>query len=88
MNDQHDTDQKRGLRCDPLYSGEERRMAPQISDDQMEQIADKAAEKAVRKLTDEAYRSIGKSVTEKFFYIVGVLALAGYFWAQSKGWIK
>lgn len=64
------------------------RRAPFISDEQMELIADKAAEKAVRKLTDNAYKSIGKSVTEKFFYIVGVLSLAVYFWAQSKGWVK
>lgn len=62
--------------------------AAHVSDDLIEEIAERAATKAVKKMTDEAYIAIGKSITEKFFYIAGVLCVAGYLWAQSKGLIK
>jgi hypothetical protein len=70
------------------YCGIERRREVHFTDEQIEQIAEKAASKAMSKLTDEAYRAIGKGVTERLFWIVGVLAVAGYFWAQQKGLIK
>ena len=59
-----------------------------FSDEQIEDIAERAATKALSKITDMAYREVGKSVVEKLFYIVGVLAVAGYFYAQSHDWIK
>lgn len=59
-----------------------------LSDAQIEQIAEKAAEKAVAKLTDKVYRDVGKNVIEKLFWIAGVVAVALFFWFQSKGLIK
>lgn len=67
------------------YTGPERRRAPHISDEQLEEIAERAADRAVKKLTDDAYKTIGKSVLDKLFWIVGVLAAAAYFWVQAKG---
>lgn len=66
------------------YTGPERRKEPHLTDEQMDAIAEKAAERAVKKLTDSAYKAIGKSVLEKLFYIVGVLAAAAYFWLEQK----
>lgn len=60
----------------------------QLTDEQIERIAERAAEKAVAKLTDNVYREIGKSVLQKFVYVVGAIAVALFLWLQSKGLIK
>ncbi len=59
-----------------------------LTDAQIEKIAEKAADKAVAKLTDRVYRDVGKSVVQKFVWIVGVASVALFFWLQSKGLIK
>lgn len=59
-----------------------------LTDAQMEKIAERAADKAVAKLTDRVYRDVGKNVIQKLFWIVGVVAAALFFWLQSKGLIK
>lgn len=71
-----------------IYDGEERRRETHISEDQIEKIAERAADKAVAKVTDEVYKLVGKSVLEKLFYIVGAIAVGAYFWMQSKGVVK
>lgn len=60
----------------------------QLTDEQIERIAERAAEKAVAKLTDQVYREVGKNVVQKFFWITGVLAVALYIWAKSRGLIS
>jgi len=70
------------------YAGPERRKEVHFSEEQMDNIAERAAERAMQKLTDEAYKSIGKGLISKLFWVVGVLATAAYFWAQGKGLIK
>lgn len=59
-----------------------------LSDAQIEKIAEKAADKAVAKLTDRVYRDVGKNVVQKFVWFVGVASVALFFWLQSKGLIK
>lgn len=59
-----------------------------LTDAQVEKIAEKAAERAVAKLTDRVYRDVGKNVVQKLFWIIGVVTVALYFWLQSKGLIK
>jgi hypothetical protein len=59
-----------------------------LTDAQVEKIAEKAAERAVAKLTDRVYRDVGKNVVQKLFWIIGVVTIALYFWLQSKGLIK
>lgn len=66
----------------------ERRKELHLSDAHIEQIAERAAVKAMEKLTNQAYMSIGKGVVKKFYLVVGVAATALYFWALGKGWIK
>jgi hypothetical protein len=52
------------------YNGPERR-GP-LSDEQIELIAERAAEKALEKV----YASVGKSVVHKILWLVGAAALA------------
>lgn len=58
------------------YSGEDRRKTPSLSDEQIEHIAQRAAELAVAKMTTEIYASVGKSIVHKIFWGVGVLVTA------------
>ena len=58
----------------------------QFSDEQIELIAEKAAQKAVAKLTEEFYKQVGKSVVDKFLIVLGAATLAGLIWVkQIKG---
>ena len=59
-----------------------------LTDDQIERIAERAAEKAVAKLTDHVYREVGRGVVQKFVWIVGALAVGLFIWAKSQGFIK
>jgi hypothetical protein len=59
-----------------------------LTDAQVEKIAERAADKAVAKLTDRVYRDVGKNVIQKLFWVVGVVAVALFFWLNSKGLIK
>lgn len=70
------------------YVGPDRRRTQHITDELIEEIAERAAARAVEKLTDHAYRAVGKSVVEKICWIVGVLCAGGYLWAQGRGLIK
>lgn len=58
------------------YEGPERRRAPVLTDEQIEHIAQKAAELAVQKMTTEIYASVGKSILHKLFWGIGVVAAA------------
>lgn len=66
----------------------ERRKELQFSDEYIEKIAERAATKAIAELTNGVYRSVGKSVISKFFWVVGGLSTCVYFWAKSKGLLE
>lgn len=59
-----------------------------FSDEQLQQITTEAAKKAVEMMTKDAYAAVGKTVVEKFLYMVGMLTVALGAWGISKGWIK
>lgn len=67
------------------YSGPNRRADIHLSDEQIEKIAEVAAEKAIEKMTSGVYQSIGKTVVERVFYIIGAIALGGYLWLKKEG---
>ncbi len=69
-------------------SQEERRTMNPLSDEQVEEIAERAADKAVAKITAQFYQEVGKGVVSKTFAIIGVVTLAVYFWASAHGLIK
>lgn len=66
------------------YQGPERRQFPQLSDEQIERIAERAAEVALEKV----YTSIGKSVVSKFLWMVGAATLAVAAWLNGSGHLK
>jgi hypothetical protein len=61
------------------YNGPERR-GP-LSDEQIELIAERAAEKALEKV----YASVGKSVVHKILWLVGAAALAAAAYLKGVG---
>lgn len=63
------------------YQGPERRAASVLTEDQLESIAERAAEKALEKV----YASIGKSVIQKFLWVVGAASLAVLAWLKGSG---
>ena len=70
------------------WHGEDRRSHPQLTDEQMELIAERAAEKAVAKMTAQMYQHIGKGVLDKLFLIVGICAVGFAAWLNAKGFLK
>ena len=70
---------------DDEYSGPERRGETYISDEQIEEIAEKAAAKAIEKLTGDVYKAVGKLVVSKFLWIVGASAVGVWIWAKKNG---
>lgn len=54
-----------------------------LSDEQIDAIAEKAADKAVEKMTSYIYQEVGKSVISKLFYIVGALSIGAYVYVKN-----
>ena len=68
-----------------LRREDDRSGCPYLTPEQMEDIAEKAAVRAVQKMTDSMYREIGKGLVKKFLWFVGVVSVALYFWLRDKG---
>lgn len=66
----------------------ERHGCPPLTEEQIEDIAEKAADKAIEKLTNHVYQEVGKNVISKLLWLAGVLTIGIYVWFQSKGLIK
>ena len=62
--------------------------AARLTEEEIEEIAEKAATKALAKMETHLYTMVGKSVLSKPFYVVGMIAVAAYFYLHSNGWIK
>lgn len=60
---------------------------PGIPEEQMQELVEQAAAKAVEKLSAEFYTSVGKTVISRTFFIVGGLAVASVIYLKSKGWL-
>jgi hypothetical protein len=63
------------------YQGPERRAAFPLTEEQLEAIAERAAERALEKV----YASIGKSVVQKILWVAGVAALTVFAWMKGSG---
>lgn len=71
------------------YDGPERRRNPiPLTDEHIERIAEVAADKAVQKMTEGAYKAIGRGVVSKLLWVIGVLTTAAFIWAAKAGWVK
>jgi len=61
------------------------KLVKELSDEQIEEIAERAADKAVAKLTDKVYREVGKGILKKLIWILGALGSALYLWVTKDG---
>lgn len=59
-----------------------------LSDAQLERIAEKAAAKAVEKMTGKMYEEVGRNVVSKGLTILGVIAVSLITYLYGKGVIK
>lgn len=57
-----------------------------LTDKEIEDIAERASDRAIEKLTTMAYLEIGKGVVAKVFKIVGIIAAFGVFYWHDKIW--
>lgn len=76
---------------DEPYNGPERRYHlsnSNLTEDEMEEIAERAAEKAIAKVTQDLYTSIGKAVLTKVVWSVGVAWVALIIWLNAKGFVR
>lgn len=63
---------------------DETRFDVQLSDAQIEAIAERAAEKALQKV----YAEVGKSILTKAAWLVGLVVVGLALWLTGKGFIK
>lgn len=72
-----------------LRREDDRAGCPHLTPEQMEEIADKAAERAavraVELMTNKIYMEVGKSVIKKVTIIIGAAAVALSIWLYGKG---
>jgi tetrahydromethanopterin S-methyltransferase subunit G len=69
----------------------DRRKNPQtvvISELQIEEIAERAADKAVERIVNDVYQQIGKTIVDKMLWLIGVVTLGAFSYALSNGWIS
>lgn len=56
-----------------------------LSEEQLDEIAERAAERAISKLTDHVYLQVGRSVVNKLLWVIGVVFAGAYLWMHNKG---
>ena len=56
-----------------------------LSEEQIAQIAEAAAQRAVAIARDNFYKDVGKSVVSKWFVFIGLGTVAAYAWAKKVG---
>lgn len=78
-----ETDRRnRFRRADDNVSG-----CPYLTPEQIETIAENAAERAVKKMTDNLYKEVGKGVVNKILWVVGIVAVALAAWLHDRGFL-
>lgn len=64
---------------------DDRRATIALTDAEIDTIAEKAAEKAIAKITTQMYVEVGKGVVSKLMYIIGLSAVGLYLFLKQKG---
>jgi len=62
------------------YKGDERRLHPPLTDAMIDTIAERAA----KRVLDNVYREVGKSLMHKAMWALGVLGVAVAMWLSGK----
>lgn len=65
------------------YTGPERRARSHMTEEQIDDIAERAAKKAVSEMTDMVYREVGKGVVKKVLFLVGAAVVGAVIWAKE-----
>lgn len=60
---------------------------PYLTEEQVEEIAERAADRALNKMADQVYREVGKGVVNKALWLIGVIAVGLALWLKSKGFL-
>lgn len=58
------------------------------TEEQLEKFADLVADKALERIQEQTYQSIGKAFLSRIYYILGLVLIGAFFYLQSKGFIK
>ncbi|MBV6447085.1 hypothetical protein [Nitrosomonas sp.] len=61
---------------------------PYLTEEQVEEIAERAAARALNKMADQVYREVGKGVVSKALWLIGVIAVGVAMWLNSKGFLN
>lgn len=67
-----------------MTESEHHSQAVSLTQDQIEEIASRAADKAIERITQHVYQQVGRSVINKLIWIVGSLSVAFYIWFSDK----
>ena len=59
-----------------------------LTQEEIEEIAERGAARAYKKMTTNIFIFVGKGILEKLFYIVGLVAVALFVWLHDKGIFK
>jgi hypothetical protein len=62
------------------YRGKERRVTS-LSEDQLDAIAERAAQKAL----DKIYSEVGQNVVKRLLWVLGVVLISGMIWLARTG---
>ena len=60
---------------------------PYVTEEDVERIAERAATKAVSKITDYVYIEVGKSVLKRVLWLNGAAIVGIAAWLHSKGFL-
>lgn len=60
---------------------------PYLTAEDIEKVAERAADRAVKKITEHVYLEVGRSVVSKFLWAVGAITVGFVLWLHSKGFI-
>jgi len=58
-----------------------------LTEEQIDTIAERAADKAVEKLTDHIYMEVGRGVIKRVVYVLGAFVIGVVLWAKKQGWL-
>lgn len=57
----------------------------ELTNEQIEEIAERAAQKAVRIARDNFYKDVGRAVISKWLIAIGIFTVGSYAWLRNKG---
>ena len=58
-----------------------------LTEEQIDTIAERAADKAVEKLTNHIYMEVGRGVVKRVVYVLGAFVIGVVLWAKKQGWL-